>query len=46
MNVENFSTRQNKTIDTNRYGTYFSTARVSQVNVDSMERIFEQRSEL
>ena len=46
MNVGGFSERQNKTSDTNRYKRYFFTARVSQVNVKTTKRIFEQRSEL
>ena len=46
MNVGGFSEHQNKTIDTNRYKGYFFTARVFQVNVNTMKRIFEQRSEL
>ena len=46
MNVAGFSEHQNKTSDTDRYKRYFFTARVSQVNVNSVKRIFEQRSEL
>ena len=46
MNVGSFSEHQNKTSDTDRYKWYFITARVSQVNVNTMKRIFEQRSEL
>ena len=46
MNVGGFSEHQNKTSDTNRYKGYFLTARVSQVNVKTMKRIFEQWSEL
>ena len=46
MNVGGFSEHQNKTSDTNRYKGYFFTAHVSQVNVNTMERIFEERSEL
>ena len=46
MNVGGFSEHQNKTSDTDRYNGYFFTARVSQVNVNTMKRIFEQRSEL
>ena len=46
MNVGGFSEHQNKTSDTDRYKRYFFTARVSQVNLNSMKRIFEQRSEL
>ena len=46
MNVGGFFEHQNKTSDTDRYKGYFFTARVSQVNVSTMERIFEQWSEL
>ena len=46
MNVGGFSEHQNKTSDTDRYKGYFFAARVSQVNVNTMKRIFEQRSEL
>ena len=46
MNVGSFSEHQIKTSDTDRYKRYFFTARVSQVNVITMKRIFEQRSEL
>ena len=46
MNVGGFSEHQNKTSDTDRYKRYFSTARVSQVNVITMKKIFEQRSKL
>ena len=46
MKVGSFSEHQNKTSDTDRYKSYFITARVSQVNVNTMKRIFEQRSEL
>ena len=46
MNVGGFSEHQNKTNDTDRYKGYFFAARVSQVNVNTMKRIFEQRSEL
>ena len=46
MNVGSFSEHQNKTSDTDRYKRYFFNARVSQVNVNNMKRIFEQRSEL
>ena len=42
MNVEH----QNKTSDTDRYKRYFYTARVSQVNLNTLKRIFEQRSEM
>ena len=46
MIVGSFSEHQNKTSDTDRYKGYFFTARVSQVNVNTMKRVFEQRSEL
>ena len=46
MNVGGFSEHQKKTSDTDRYKGFFFTARVSQVNVNTMQRIFEQRSEL
>ena len=46
MNVGGFSEHQNKTSDTDRYKEFFFTARVSQVNVNTMKRILEQRSEL
>ena len=46
MNIGGFSEHQNKTSDTNRYKGYFFTARVFQANLKTMERIFEQRSEL
>ena len=41
MNVGSFSEHQNKTSDTNRYKGYFFTARVSQVNLNTMKRTFE-----
>ena len=46
MNVGSFSEHQNKTSDTHRSKRYFVTTRVSQVNVNTMKRSFEQRSEL
>ena len=46
MNVGGFSEHQNKTSDADRYKRYNFNARVSQVNVNTMKRIFEQRSEL
>ena len=46
MNLGGFSEHQNKTSDSGRYKWQFFTARVSQVNVNTMERSFEQRSEL
>ena len=46
MNVGGFSEHQNRTSDTDRYKGYVFTARVSQVNVNTIKRIFEQRSEL
>ena len=44
--LEVFFEHQNKTSDTDRYKGYFFTARVSEVNVNTVKRIFEQRSEL
>ena len=46
MNVGGFSEHQNITNDTDRYKWYFFTVPSSQVNVNTMKRIFEQRSEL
>ena len=46
MNVGSFLEHQNKTSDIDRYKRYSFTARVPQVNVNTMKRIFEQRSEL
>ena len=46
MNIGSFSEHQNKTSDTDRYKRYFFTTRVSQVNVNNLKRIFEQRPEL
>ena len=46
MNVGGFSEHQNKTSDCYRYKRCFFTARVSQVNVKTMIRIFDQRSEM
>ena len=46
MNVGSFSEDQNKTSDTDRYKNYFSTARVSQVNLNTMKKISEQRFEM
>ena len=46
MNVGSFSEHQNKTSDTDRNKGYFFTTRVNQVNVNTMKRTFEQRSEL
>ena len=46
MNFGRFSKHQNKTSDTDRYKRYFFAARVSQVNVNTMRTIFEQRSDL
>ena len=46
MNVGGIPEHQNKTLDTNRYKGYFSTARVRQVDVNNMKRTFDQRSEL
>ena len=46
MNVGGFSEHQNKTSYTGRYKRYFFTASVSQINVNTIKRVFEQRSEL
>ena len=46
MNVGGFSEHQKKTSDTDRYKGYFFAARVIRVNVNTLERIFEQRSGL
>ena len=46
MNCGGFLQHQNKTSDTDRYKRYFFTARVSHVSVNTVERIFEQLSEL
>ena len=46
MKVGGFSEHQNKTSDTNRYKRCFFTAGFSQVNMITMKKIFEQRSEL
>ena len=46
MNVGGFCEHQNKMSHIRRYKRYFSTTRVSQVNVNTMKRIFEQLSEL
>ena len=46
MNVGGFSEHQNKTSDTDRYKGYFFAARVSQVNVNTLKRNFEQRSKM
>ena len=46
MNVGGFSEHQNKTSDADTYKRYFFTARFSQVNVNTMKRIFEQRFDL
>ena len=46
MIVGGFSEHQNKKSDFNRYNGYFFTARVSQVDVNTMKRNFEHRSEL
>ena len=46
MNVGAFSEYQNKTSVTDGCKGYFFTARVSQVNMNTMKNIFEQRSEL
>ena len=46
MNVGGFFKHQNKTSDTNRCKGYRFTARVSQVNVNSVNGFSEQLSEL
>ena len=47
MNVGGFSEHQNKTSDTSRYERYFFTSTFfSQVNVSTVKRVFEQRSDL
>ena len=46
MKVGGFSEHQNNASDTDRYNGYFFTARVSQVIVKTVKRIFEQRSQL
>ena len=46
MKIGGFSEHQNKTSDTGRYKGYLFTTRVSQFNVNTLKRIFEQRSEL
>ena len=46
MKIGSFSEYQNKSNDTDRYKRYFFATRVSQVNVNTMKKIFEQRSEL
>ena len=46
MNIGGFSEHQNKMSDTDRYKGYCFTARASQVNVNIVKRIFEQRSEM
>ena len=45
MNVGGLSKHQNRTSDTDRCKEYFFAARVSQVNVNTMKRFFEQRFE-
>ena len=44
INVGGFSKYQNKTSDTGRYKRYSSTARISQIDVYTMKRVFEQGS--
>ena len=46
MNVGGFFDHQNRTSDTDRYKVNFSTALVSQVNVNTMKRVFEQQYKL
>ena len=42
LNVGSFSEHQNKTSGTDTYKVHFFTARISQVNANTMKRIFEQ----
>ena len=46
MNVGGFSKHQNKASNTDRYKRYFFTARISQIDVYTMKRVFEQGSKL
>ena len=46
MSVGGFSEHQNKTSDTDKYKKFFLTARVSQDNMNTTKKFFEQRSEL
>ena len=46
INVGGFSNYQNRRSDSDRYKRFFFTARVSQVNVINMKRLFEQQSKL
>ena len=46
MNVWGFFEHQNKTSDTDRYKKYLFTARISQVSVNTMKRIFDHLCEL
>ena len=46
MDVGGFSKHQNKLNDTDRCEGFLFTARVSQINLNTIERIFEQRSVL
>ena len=46
MNVGGFSEHQDNTSDIDRYEGYSFITRVSQVNMNTMKRLFEQRSEL
>ena len=46
INVEHLSKHQNKPSDTDRYKGYFFFRRVSQINVYTMKRNFEERSKL
>ena len=45
-NVGHLSKHQNEANDTGRYRGYFSTRCVSQINVYTVKRVFEQRSKL
>ena len=46
MKVGGFSEHQNKTSVTDRQKGFLSTARVTQVNVNTMKKVFEKRFEL
>ena len=46
MMVRGVFEHQKKMSDTDRYKRYFFTARISQVNVKTLKKIFEQWSEL
>ena len=46
VNLGGLPKQQSKLTDTDRYKRYFFTTRVFQVRVNTMQRVFEQRSEL